>query len=105
VRNWLNSYVSLHPTSTDEIFNQLSFLQEAKLKPRLAPVMIGASTATSSTTSLATANSTTSTGAEADTEETTASEGETDKKDEKWVAVPSEQIPAMTTDAVTTATS
>ena len=80
-------------------------LQEAKLKPRMVPVMIGSSTATSSTTSLATANSTTSTGADADTEETTASEGEPDKKDEKWVAVPSEPTLAMTADVVVTTTS
>jgi len=69
---------------------------EAKLKQRAAPVVIGASTATSSTTSLTTDGSGTSTGADDDTEETTASEGEADKKDEKWVSVTSASTPAKT---------
>lgn len=54
--------------------------------------------------SLATANKGTSTGSDTDAEETTASEGETDKKDDKWVSVPSESTPAETV-ATATATS
>lgn len=75
-----------------------SFFQEAKLNARTVPVMIGAGP------SLATANKGTSTGSDTDAEETTASEGETDKKDDKWVSVPSESTPAETA-ATATATS
>ena len=73
-----------------------SFFQEAKLNARTVPVMIGASI-----TSLATANKGTSTGSDTDAEETTASEGEADKKDDKWVSVPSELTPTKAAATVT----
>jgi hypothetical protein len=68
-------------------------LQDSKPTSRATLVVIGAGTSTSSTASLVTDSST---GAEADTEETTASEAETDKKDDKWVSVPTESTPPQT---------
>ena len=84
--------------STCSISKLLNFLfQDSKLSSRATTVVIGAGTSTSSTVSLVTDNGGSSTGAEADTEETTASEGEADKKDDKWVSVPTESAPTKST--------
>lgn len=70
----------------------LNFLfQDSKLSSRATLVVIGPGTSTSSTASLVTDNGGFSTGVEAD------SEGEPDKKDGKWVSVPTEFAPTKMT--------